>query len=271
MVELLTFPYPASEYDALRRLDLLFSDWQAHMEKHFRGYEDYTVADFVRDGFYPYYFTQKTRVLFVGRESRGLSGANYLDVVLKSYRHSKRIGRNHLNRSKFHRLLLYLAYSLNHDFCDWDSIPWASQIGDTVGTESGVSFAFMNLSKFSNESTSWQTIQNLLRISVGASQGARNFIREQIELLRPHVIVTMNFCENDLDVLGKRSSLKTLDHVAEAYRFDAGANDALLINTFHFSAPRKADRAYYIDPVRSLAKEYSPEFYFLVRAMECRC
>lgn len=246
--------YPKNELALLNRQAALFNDWIASMISNPADFEDYTVNDFVFDGFYPAYLEQKVRVLFIGRESRGLSGCNYIEVLHNCYRHGKRVGEVTLNQHKFHRLMLYLAYSLNNEFCDWESIPYADKIGDTIGEKGGLSFAFMNLSKFSNERAAWQVIPELVNCSVSASRGDRNFIREQIELLSPHVIISMNLQEH-LGLIGERKEIERHEY-ADAYRLKAGNHSALLIDTFHFAATGKGDRQHYIDPIRELASKH---------------
>lgn len=115
--------YPEAEHEPLNRQAKLFADWTSHIAANLGAFEDYSSADFVFDGFFPHYFSQKVRVLFVGRESRGLSAHNYIEVLHRCYRTEKKVGGLPLNRYKFHRLMLYAAFSLNNGFCDWDATP----------------------------------------------------------------------------------------------------------------------------------------------------
>lgn len=247
--------YPDSENEYLERLNMLFDKWQ----KQDFSFEDYSNQDFVFDGFYPHYYSQKIKILFIGRESRGLSSHNYIEVLYHCYRITKKVGKYPLNRSKFHRLMLYIAYSLNNQFAEWESVPYATVIGDRFAIESGVSFAFMNLSKFSNETNKWQTITALLNESVSASLGSINFLKEEVKILNPDVIVTMNLYDkiyllgDDLTVLEKNKKL-------HAYKIKIGNRTSLLLDTYHFSAPRKKDRDDFFDPVRVATLKYSKVF-----------
>ncbi len=108
---------------------------------------------FVEDGFYPFYTQQPVKILFVGREALGMAGLNYVDVLFDAYK-NKTVGEKSLDEYKFHRLLFSIAYGIIRRETDWKKIPYASELADNFGTQGGISFAFMNLSKFSNESGS---------------------------------------------------------------------------------------------------------------------
>jgi hypothetical protein len=247
--------YPQSEHQYLTKLSKLFDEWS----KQKVSFENYSSQDFVFDGFYPHYYSQKIKILFVGRESRGLSGCNYIEVLHKCYRETKQVGERPLNGSKFHRLMLYIAYSLNNQYAEWDDVPNAAIIGDNFAIESGVSFAFMNLSKFSNERSSWQTINELLNESVRASSSHINYIKEEIKILIPDVIVTMNLGEK-ISLLGENLSELEKNDKVHAYRIRIGDRFSLLLDTYHFSAPNKNDRDYFFDPVKLTTLKYSKVF-----------
>lgn len=248
--------YPESERPTLLSLKQLFLDWQDAINQHSQSFEDYTSSDFVFDGFYPYYFAQPVRVLFVGRESRGLSGHNYIEVLHQCYTQSLPIGSQSLNQAKFHRLLFYVTYALNNPSCDWSDIPYPSEMSRTFAKPKGLSFAFMNISKFSNERVAWQAIPELMDCSISTSRAERNFIRDQVRILRPNVIVTMNLGQS-LELLGDGLQLLERSKEINAYQLDIG-KPCLLLDSFHFSAVSKPDRECYVDPIRAFAERYKP-------------
>lgn len=57
---------------------------------------------------------------------------------------------------------MYIAYGLIKNEKSYGDIPWANTIADTFGTDEGISFAFINISKFSNESKNWQSDYDLI-------------------------------------------------------------------------------------------------------------
>ena len=172
---LLVFP-DGEEQVARKGLKNLFGDWQAHMQRSLPATQSHLAAGFVWDGFYPNYFRQPIRILFIGREALGLKSCDYLDVMLSAYRVAKRIGEEgrskHLNASYFHARMFHIAWGVINGFADWDDIPWAAELADTFATGQGLSFGFMNVSKLSNEDPKrWSANWPLIRMAVGASGG----------------------------------------------------------------------------------------------------
>ncbi len=149
-----TLTYPNSEKRKLDALRRLFEYWTAVALE--AAHELKKEGEWmVFDGFYPNYLGKRQRALFIGRGAREIEGFNYLDLLHQAYRTTKEIGGGHLKTSQFHRWMLYTAYGLMNGLPEWKDIPDVGEIGDGFATADGVSFAFMNLSKFSNESDHW--------------------------------------------------------------------------------------------------------------------
>jgi hypothetical protein len=205
----------------------------------------------VFDGFYPHYFSQKKRILFIGRESRQISGFNNMDVLYEAYRKGKHIGDRHLNQDKFHYRMIYVAYGIMNGMPLWQDIPTASEIGDTFGEANGLSFAFMNISKLSNESDESSADWGVINAAYALSTQGRNFIQEQVAILEPNIIITMNLIdklEDSLASLGKWTPIYA-SHPANSFWLDSGGHRSLLIDTWHFSNWKKDDIADYYAPI----------------------
>jgi hypothetical protein len=251
-------PYREDEFAKLKELSDLFCQWHEAVSHSERQYLDYTATDLVFDGFYPAYFNQKIKVLFIGREARGISGFNYLELLWQCYTENKRVGKQTLNQSQFHRRMLYVAYSLNNGLKDWDDIPYADKIGKQFGWldngKYGLSFAFMNISKFSNDSTNWKSDWSLINHSVQDSSRNRNFIREELQILNPDIIITMN--------LG--SKLRLVSDCSKVDQFESVSvymtqNQKLLLDTYHFSSLGMRDQNDFIEPINRSILKYRPE------------
>ncbi len=202
---------------------------------------------FVEDGFYPFYTQQPVKILFVGRETLGMAGLNYIDVLFDAYK-SKIVGEKSIDGYKFHRLLFYIAYGIIHRETDWKKIPYASELADNFGTPSGISFAFMNLSKFSNESTSWEADNLLIDSFLEKSQKAKeNLFNKEIELLSPDLIFTVNL-EGRINFLGEITERQNGNDV-DFMRLKAGTRQIPLLNTWHFASPNKSDYQHYYKPI----------------------
>jgi hypothetical protein len=240
-------PYPEHENAKLASLEKLFLEWHQHVAEKSSVPEKNEADEMVSDGFYPHYFSQKKRILFIGREARGIAGCSYIDILYPCYRDAKRVGDQHLNSSKFHSRMLRITHGIMNDLPEWRGIPYASTIGDTFGAPNGLSFAFMNISKFSNESENWQSDWAAINTFHGVSAHKRNFNREQIAILEPHIIITMNLGEK-LNVLGELDLIHVSED-AKSFSLDINGQRSLLIDTWHFSAPRKSANAHYYNPI----------------------
>jgi len=239
--------YPSDENDKLHQLEVLFEDWKTLFSKN-NHVQNYSAEDMVTDGFYPYYFSQKVKILYIGREARGISGCNYIDILFNAYK-EKRVGGQHINSVFFHKRMLYITFGIMHDFPKWGDIPYADQIVETFGTAEGISFAFMNISKFSNEKVEFQSDWNLINDSIlNSSNESRNLIREEIEILEPDLIITMNF-DGLLKNLGEMRFEKYSDRY-NTYVMNLKGKNALVINSSHFTAMGLNDETDFYEPIK---------------------
>jgi len=237
-----SLPYPEDEKPKLVKLGDLFRDWHQHFADNEHALEKHKADEMVFDGFYPHYFHQQKKILFVGKESRQISGSNYMDIIYDAYRNGKYIGDQHLNANWFHKRLIYIAYGLNNGMPQWQDIPTADKIGDTFGDADGLSFAFMNISKLSNESDNYVADMPVIRVAHTLSTQGRNFIQEEVEELEPDIIITM-FPEDMLNLLDSLGPL-TLIHeseMANSYWLQCGCRRVLLVNTAHFAYGKRDD------------------------------
>lgn len=76
---------------------------------------------------------------------------NSIEVLLESFKKNQ-IGNKHINSSSFYSMMFYIAYAVNKNVYSWSNIPYASELSNTFALEIGISYAVMNLSKFSNQS-----------------------------------------------------------------------------------------------------------------------
>jgi hypothetical protein len=251
-MNLTTLRFPEFEKEQLATLNKLFSAWyesalNSSLENNRNG------DDIVFDGFYPYFSLQPRKILFIGRESLGLTGEHYLDLMHSCYKEG-RVGDKSLNQSQFHALMLRIAYGVNHNCCSWNEIPTANEIAQNFATEGGISFAFMNISKFSNESADykadWQLIDSFTEISTNRNE---NYFNKQIEIINPDIIVTMNL-EHRLKILGELSSLEFTPNAAY-FRLKCTDREILLMDLHHFSAVKSHEEIFY-SPILNGIKTY---------------
>jgi hypothetical protein len=237
--------YPDDEKPKLVLLENLFQEWLQHFANAGTALKKHVADDMVSDGFYPHYFSQKKRILFIGKEARGISGDNYIDVLYPVYRGESRPWP--LNSSKFHSRMIRIAYGLIHGMQSWQEIPRASEIGHTFGEANGLSFAFMNISKLSNDGDNWQADMGVINVAHNLSTQGRKFNLEEVRILQPHIVITMNLGDK-IAALGQLTPIHA-SNLPRSFWLDSAGHRSLLIDTWHFAAPRKKALPDYYIPI----------------------
>jgi hypothetical protein len=166
------------------------------------------------------------------------------------------IGGVHINQKsrQFHKLMFYVTYGIEHGFLNWDEIPYISELTQDFATKDGVSFAFMELPKFTNAKEYFAINIPLVNNFIGISKNVhRNFWNEQIKNLDPDIIITMKL-QGFLDTLGKITIIDDKKYPRE-YLLDVGKNHIKLIDTCHFSDWRKNQNEYFYKPIIDIVEK----------------
>jgi hypothetical protein len=256
-------PYPPDEALKKSRLDQLMGDWKKRISPHqvlFRDDGKMYPAEsfFASDGFLPYYFHQRCRVLFIARETRYIAGQDNIEVILKKCKENPQgIGAEPVLR----RMLL-IAYGVQHDGAiSFENID-LGQLCALAATERGFSFAFMEMSKYSNECDDGGAADTELMSSFfeHSDLQRRNFIQEELSLLDPDLVITMNLWNGKIDAGILRLALGDVPfidcpHPSAARRIIAvNGKRVPVIDLYHFSA-RKNDNEDFYKPVMSIFKK----------------
>lgn len=247
--------YPTCEKALKQQIDLLMSEWKEYLflnsDKSLAAkYEVGNMSElFVSDGFYPYYTRQRQKILFIGRECLDLAGGDYIEVLHNAIKHDKRIGGKALNSSMFHAMMLYVAYALEKGQLDYKSLLWADVIADSFAQEGGVSYAFMNLSKYSNESGEWQKDSTLIRSFLETS--GKEFFARELQLLNPDLIITMNLVDQYKDTMGTFTNSQSFGATGQVclHTLNTSLGSYKVVDTYHFSAPSKKPKEDLFDPI----------------------
>lgn len=253
----ITFTEPL-EIQKREQLKSLLSDWKAYVSTKpsiiFRddGKEYKTTDYFNCDGFYPGYYMQKKKVLFIARESREASAC---DRVVTDIDFLKGFDPN---GSAYWRRLFYIVEGIkNEGTLRFNELPYANEILDRMFEENNFGYAFMNISKYSNDSVTGGSADFDLinRFLLDCDLDKRNFIREEIKLLDPDVIITANLWGGHIngELLGKvfpkndlvYESSKSTGDVAAVHDFNLDGKHIPLIDLYHFSAPGSDEKGYY--------------------------
>lgn len=251
-------PYPdCFEKSKLAILEKLFSDWYQLFAKN----DESLASKMVFDGFYPHYFSQeknreKKRILFIGWEALGMTededNNNYIEALYDCYRNSNLIGNRRLNNHRFHYRMICIAYGILHGMPDWNNFGEAETLIEDFAKSGGWSFAFMNISKLSNDSgksaADWNLINTSFRLSTEGPEG-RNFIEEEIAILEPHIVIAMNLKEK-YKWLGTGLDWTHVSRGVNSSPLQSCGHPSLLIDSWHFSNWFLNDVTDYYVPIR---------------------
>lgn len=258
---------PRSETEIKKTVELqsLFDDWKAQVAtKPPIVFQDdgkaYPPQDyFAADGFFPGYFEQKTKVLFVGRESRWLSLLSS-DSIVANINFFK---TQNVNSNAFWRNCLYMLYGIQHEGkIPYSEVPYADEIAKKMVATNEFGFALMNISKYTNNSDEGGTrnIELMNRFLEDSELEKRNFFQEELELLEPDIIITANLwdCGVKDEYLAqcfpseKFKNWETYGQNTANYGdFELNGKTARLINTYHFSS-RKATEEFFYEPLMNI-------------------
>ena len=222
---------------------------------------------FIPDGFYPNYLSQKVRILYIGRDAYDLYGSDdlcaektYIEKFIRQYVSGIMDNGKNVNRFKFHKMLIKVAYGLING-CSWSDVPCASEICDNGKIFEKTSFAFMNLCKWSHESdgdgpgcaADWDTINRFIGLSVTKR---RNFILEEIELLSPDVIITMNFGPRLIQQFSGVAEPCDKHEDCFVYSLTMAKSEVLILDPWHFSATKKSECKNIYAPLLQMLKKH---------------
>lgn len=253
------------EIQKRKQIHSLFADWKCQISKKapivFKddGKEYQTTEYFNCDGFYPGYFSQKIKILFIGRESRDASGCDRVEADIKFLKTFS------ANSSAYWRRILFIVEGIkNEGNIKFEDLPYADDILDKMFKENDFGYAFMNISKYSNDSVTAGTADFDLinRFLLDSELDKRNFLREEIKLLDPDVIITSNIWGGKINdsllskVFPKKDLIynanKSTVNVAEVHDFNFDGKHIPLIDLYHFSSPGSDEDGYYNPVMKAL-------------------
>jgi len=220
---------------------------------------------FCSDGFYPGYFQQKRKILFIGHESRGLgSNDGSSDRVCCDIEEWK---KGNLNSTPLWKTMISIAFGIQNDGkIKFEDLPATQEIISKMIETNNFGFAQINVSKYSNDSqTGGIADYNLInRFFIDSEFNKRNFLREQIQILDPDIILGLNIWGagptkywNQITTVFPKEDMKFIKNsnktkFAELYNFNFEGKNIQFIQTYHYSAPGKSLKNDFYDPIMEL-------------------
>lgn len=246
-------------------LNKLYNDWKKVIASKapIRSPKDGKYYDPIRyfneDGLYPGYFSTKPKILFIGREARLDINEDGIpvDSIIKD-------DPEEWLKSRFYKRILYLIHGIKgKGKYQFENIRLElEQVLEKMKTNNKFGFAFINISKYTNNGKNPKANYKLINQFLEDSDlDKRNFIREEIELLEPDIIITANLWDGNIKEKYLQLVFPEEDMSAPLFdkeknvclrNFHLGGRIIKRIDTFHFSAYNKKDKENFYDPVMKL-------------------
>ena len=261
------FPYSDFEKEKNKELNALFSAWIKQLSKNKEtidnGDKGKTTPKecFAKDGFFPGYFNQKRKVLFICRETRNIGGYDFRDTTKEFFEET------YTNKNNFWRHILYVVHGIKTEGTEtYEEIPTADAIMDKMFNDNNFGFAVINISKYSNDDEeNWQTNVDLAnRFLKDSNLDKTNFFQRELEILNPDIIITAKlwasglFNEEYLDLCLPKANFSKCKNVtyqgkpvAKYGKYNLNGHEVDFIDLHHFSA-KKSDKYCYYNPVMKI-------------------
>jgi hypothetical protein len=244
-----------TEAEKRKAINSLMEEWLTSLAEK-DAIHEYT-AYFSPDGFFPGYYKQKHKVLFVGREPR------WVTVHVDNNDSIASVLNDNGNKPSFWRRIFYMVQLFKSDGkIGFEQLIKANDYANKMAETGDYGFAFMNISKYSNDTdeggrADWDCINTFLEYS---QLEKRNYFQEELKLLDPDYIITGNLWEGKIEYkyldlcFGKLTQLGEYPKGSpdgKLFEMDLGRKKIKLIDIYHFSRPG-SDKDYFYSPIKEL-------------------
>ena len=255
------------ETEKRKALLTLMDEWRDSLaDKEFAEF-------FNMDGFFPNYYEQKHKVLFVGREARWVTAdegnisddivnCDYIDFYLGCLKRDKQ-----KNNSFWGRILRIMQLFISDGKKEYEDLANdATDYAIEMAVKGEYSFAIMNISKYCNDTkeggkADYYSINRFLEDS---QLEKRNFFQEELKILDPDYIITFYLWNGKIKTkyLDLCFGVKTpLDEYPKTspdgrlYEIDLIGKKVKLVDIYHPSTPSRVkpdDRGCFYTPIKEL-------------------
>jgi hypothetical protein len=254
--------FPSNEIEKRQKISILMDEWKKEVSKSmvlFREDNKFYSGDkyFVSDGFFPNYSNQKNKkILFIGRETRELSGEDWIECTINAFKNDA------IKFGSFWRRILYMTYGIkNNGMIKFEDVKrkTAKGIAKEMDRDKDYGFAIMNFSKYSNDCDDGAKADVVLinKFLEDSHLDKKNFLQEELEILDPNIIITANLWDRKikneyLEYMFKDIKFISNDGIAKLSTMKLNGKSIKIIDLYHFSRPGVGDQEYYYDPVMKL-------------------
>jgi hypothetical protein len=193
-----------------------------------------------------------------------MSGCDYIEVLLDAYKKNLVAGKT-LDATPFASRMFYLTYGILHDgTVDYSDVPWASELAKTFAAEGGTSFAFMELSKYSNDADDANAHRDaalMTRFLQDSHLEQRNFFEEELSLLDADIVIGMNIFAAGVEQPLLEKALGTPRFVSQHgkdavfYTISINGRNVPFLDLWHFSS-RKSTETNFYNPAMCCWRQY---------------
>jgi len=239
------------EAEKRKALITLMNEWYDSLVN--KGADKEFIECFYADGFFPNYYNQKNKVLFVGREARYVQ-SDYIATSLGWL-------KNDIQKDNSFWGRIFKMVQLFKSDGKKEQLISAKDYAKEMGENNDYGFALMNISKYSNylDSGGKADYDSINQFLEDSQLEKRNYFQEEIKILDPDYIITFNLWNgkienNYLDLcFGKRTPLDVYPKDSpdgRLYEIDLCGKKVKLLDIYHPSST-KPEECFYI-PIKEL-------------------
>jgi len=195
MIDNISHEFTGIEVEKRKAICCLMDDWRKEVSSsltYFRDVGEECTGDayFCADGFFPNYFNQKNKVVFIGRETKNMAGDgyDYIEEFLGWF-------KNDSNHTNFMRHILQLVQLFKSDGnIEFDQLLSARDYVKKMVETGDYGFAVMEISKYSNDAKDNDKADSVLinKFLEDSHLEKRNYFQEELKILDPDYIITGN-------------------------------------------------------------------------------
>ncbi|MDR2865548.1 MAG: hypothetical protein LBV68_08070 [Spirochaetaceae bacterium] len=219
---------------------------------------------FCTDGFFPNYFEQPKKILFIGRDPVGdMHKKGCIAHFLDEYKKNNVNNGERVDENKFHSRMMYIAKGIINGGKTqaYYQLESASCIAKGIGLPHGISFAFMELSKYVDDNKAdVKLINSFLEHS---ELTKTDFFKKEIKILEPDIIITMNLWELRINYNLLKQAFDGANFIPDIdYTYPAALRSLMIedkeipiIDLYHFSSIAQTTQEHFYNPVMTIIND----------------